>query len=307
MAFCQRLLEYPMAIFSAALVYGRMIKFSHSVFALPFALSGAVLAAREAGIAATQILWIMIAMVGARSAAMGFNRLADRGADGANPRTKNRELPRGAVSVRAVTLFVLLSAAVLMVAAYQLNPLCFYLAPPVLGVLLFYSYTKRFTWMSHLFLGLCLGGAPLGAWIAVTGRFDLPPVVLGLAVLNWVAGFDILYACQDRDFDRGHGLHSIPARFGLYTSLIIARFLHLASVLLLVWVGLLLGLHLVYFLGVVCVAALLIYEHIIVKPADLSRLGMAFLTMNSAVSVVYFCFTLADLLLLGSPGTLINY
>ena len=296
-----------MAIFSAALVYGRMIKFSHSVFALPFALSGAALAAREAGIAAIQILWIVIAMVGARSAAMGFNRLVDRRADGANPRTMNRELPRGVVSVRAVTVFVLLSGAVLMVAAYQLNRLCFYLSPLVLGVLFFYSYTKRFTWTSHLFLGLCLGAAPLGAWIAITGRFDLPPVVLGLAVLNWVAGFDILYACQDRDFDLGHGLHSIPARFGLSTSLNVARFLHLASVLLLVWVGLLLGLHLVYFLGVACVAALLIYEHIIVKPADLSRLGMAFLTMNSAVSVVYFCFTLADLLLLGSPGTLFHF
>ena len=296
-----------MAIFSAALVYGRMIKFSHSVFALPFALSGAALAAREAGIAAMQILWIVIAMVGARSAAMGFNRLVDRRADGVNPRTMNRELPRGVVSVRAVSLLVLLSGAVLIAAAFQLNPLCFYLSPLVLGVLFFYSYTKRFTWTSHLFLGLCLGGAPLGAWIAVTGRFDLPPVVLGLAVLNWVAGFDILYACQDRDFDLGHGLHSIPARFGLSASLIVARFLHLGSVLLLVWVGLLLGLHLVYFLGVACVAALLIYEHIIVKPADLSRLGMAFLTMNSAVSVVYFCFTLADLLLLGSPGTLLHY
>ena len=296
-----------MAIFSAALVYGRMIKFSHSVFALPFALSGAVLAAREAGIAAIQILWIIVAMVGARSAAMGFNRLVDRGVDGANPRTMNRELPRGIVSVRVVTMFVLLSGAVLIVAAYQLNSLCFYLSPLVLAVLLLYSYTKRFTWMSHLFLGLCLGGAPLGAWVAVTGRFDLPPVVLGFAVLSWVAGFDILYACQDRDFDIGHGLHSIPARFGISTALMIARFLHLASVLLLLWVGLLLGLHLVYFLGVACISGLLIYEHVIVRPEDLSRLGMAFLTMNSAVSVVYFCFTLADLLLLGTPGTLFDY
>lgn len=296
-----------MAIFSAALVYGRMIKFSHSVFALPFALSGAVLAAREAGIAAIQILWIIVAMVGARSAAMGFNRLVDRGVDGANPRTMNRELPRGIVSVRVVTMFVLLSGAVLIVAAYQLNSLCFHLSPLVLAVLLFYSYTKRFTWMSHLFLGLCLGGAPLGAWVAVTGRFDLPPVVLGFAVLSWVAGFDILYACQDRDFDIGHGLHSIPARFGISTALMIARFLHLASVLLLLWVGLLLGLHLVYFLGVACISGLLIYEHVIVRPEDLSRLGMAFLTMNSAVSVVYFCFTLADLLLLGTPGTLFDY
>jgi len=296
-----------MAIFSAALVYGRMIKFSHSVFALPFALSGAVLAAREAGIAAIQILWIIVAMVGARSAAMGFNRLVDRGVDGANPRTMNRELPRGIVSVRVVTMFVLLSGAVLIVAAYQLNSLCFYLSPLVLAVLLFYSYTKRFTWTSHLFLGLCLGGAPLGAWVAVTGRFDLPPVVLGFAVLSWVAGFDILYACQDRDFDIGHGLHSIPARFGISTALMIAKFLHLASVLLLLWVGLLLGLHLVYFLGVACISGLLIYEHVVVRPEDLSRLGMAFLTMNSAVSVVYFCFTLADLLLLGTPATPFDY
>ena len=296
-----------MAIFGAARVYGRMIKFSHSVFALPFALSGAALAAREGGIAAMQILWIAVAMVGARSAAMGFNRLVDRRVDGANPRTRNRELPRGVVSVRAVISLVLLSGAVLMAAAFQLNPLCFYLSPLALGGLLFYSYTKRFTWTSHLFLGLCLGGAPLGAWIAVTGRFDLPPIVLGLAVLNWVAGFDILYSCQDREFDVGYGLHSIPARFGISRSLTVARFLHLAAVLLLVWVGLLLGLHMIYFLGVACVAGLLIYEHLIVKPEDLSRLGMAFLTMNSAVSVVYFCFTLADLLLLGSPGILFHF
>ena len=295
-----------MAIFSAVLVYGRMIKFSHSVFALPFALSGAALAARETGIGATQIIWIVAAMVGARSAAMGFNRLADRKVDAANPRTINRELPLGVVSPRAVGVLVALSAGLLMLAAHQLNPLCFHLSPLVLGVLLFYSYTKRFTWMSHLVLGLCLGGAPLGAWIAVTGRFELPPAVLGLAVLSWVAGFDILYACQDRDFDRGHGLHSIPARFGISASLRIARMLHLVAVLLLLQVGHLLGLHLVYYLGVVSVAGLLIYEHLMVRPEDLSRLGMAFMTMNSAVSVVYFCFTLADLLLLGTPPRLIH-
>lgn len=295
-----------MAIFSAALVYGRMIKLSHSVFALPFALSGAALAAREVGISLSQVLWIMVVMAGARSAAMGFNRLADRDVDSANPRTKDRELPTGAVSVRTVSLFVVISGGVMIAGARQLNPLCFYLSPLVLTVLLLYSYTKRFTWMSHLFLGLCLGGAPLGAWIAITGRFDLPPIVLGLAVLNWVAGFDILYACQDREFDIGHGLHSIPARFGITASLNIARVLHLASVALLFTVGYLVGLNLVYFLGVAAVAGLLAYEHLIVKPDDLSRLGMAFLTVNSAVSVVYFFFMLADLLLLGDPATLFN-
>ena len=291
---------------SAIVVYGRMIKFSHSIFALPFALSGAILAAVQAGIRLDQVGWIIIAMVGARSAAMGFNRLVDRRIDAANPRTRNRELPRGVVSPLAVAVFVMLSGGVLVWAARELNPLCFYLSPLVLVVLFFYSFTKRFTWASHLVLGLCLGGAPLGAWIAVTGRFDPAAVLLGLAVLFWVAGFDVIYACQDRDFDLRSGLHSIPARFGVARALQIARFLHFLSAIFLVAVGMVVQLHALYFLGTAAVAGLLVYEHRLVRPEDLSRMGMAFLTMNGIISAVYFVFTLADVVILGDPWSLVQ-
>ena len=279
--------------------YGRMIKFSHSVFALPFALSGAALAASVFGADLGQVGWIVVAMVGARSAAMGFNRLADRHLDAANPRTAQRELPRGAVSPGAVALFVLLSAAATVWAAYQLNPLCFYLSPLVLAVLLFYSLTKRFTWACHLVLGLCLGGAPVGAWLAIAGEFAWPPLLLGMAVLCWVAGFDILYACQDYDFDRDTGLHSIPVRFGMAASLRLARLLHLAAVGCMLAVGYMMGLQAVFYLGVALIAGLLVYEHRLVRPDDLSKVNMAFATMNAVISVVFFVFTLADLLILG--------
>lgn len=291
---------------SAIAVYGRMIKFSHSIFALPFALSGAALAAAQVGIRLDQLGWIIAAMVGARSAAMGFNRLVDRGIDAENPRTRNRELPRGDVSPPAVAVFVLLSGGVLIWAARELNPLCFYLSPLVLAVLLLYSYTKRFTWASHLVLGLCLGGAPVGAWIAVTGGFGLAPLLLGLAVLTWVAGFDVIYACLDRDFDLRSGLHSIPARFGIARALRIARFLHVLATLFLVAVGLVAQLHALYFFGIAVIAGLLVYEHRLVSPRDMSRVGMAFLTMNSTVSSVYLAFTLADLVILGDPWTLLQ-
>ena len=284
---------------TALATYGRMIKFSHSIFALPFAFSGAALAATVAGLSFEKVGWILVAMVAARSAAMGFNRLVDRHIDAANPRTSGRELPQGAVTPAAVTVFVAVSAAALVVAAYQLNPLCFYCSPLVLAVLFFYSLTKRFTWASHLVLGLSLGGAPLGAWIAVTGEFGLPPMVLGIAVLCWVAGFDVLYACQDLEFDRGAGLHSIPVRFGLVGALNIARALHVAAVIGLCYVGFLMGLQFLYWLGVGLVALLLLWEHRLVRPNDLTKVNMAFMTMNSLVSVVFFAFTLADLLVLG--------
>lgn len=284
---------------NAVLTYGRMIKFSHSLFALPFALSGAALAATQSGLHPAQVGWIALAMVAARSAAMGFNRLVDRHLDAANPRTRNRELPRGVVTPLAVGLFVLLSSGLLILAARQLNPLCFYLSPLALVILFFYSLTKRFTWTSHLFLGLSLGGAPLGAWIAVAGRFDLPPAVLGLAVLAWVAGFDIIYACQDYDHDRSAGLYSIPVRFGIPRSLWLARLLHLLSLLLLALLGRLMGLGALYLAGLGVIAALLIYEHRLVRADDLSKLDMAFFTMNGIISAVYFAFTLADLLILG--------
>jgi 4-hydroxybenzoate polyprenyltransferase len=198
-----------------------------------------------------------------------------------------------------VGLFVILSSGLLILAAHQLNPLCFYLSPLALAILFFYSLTKRFTWTSHLVLGLSLGGAPLGAWLAVTGRFDLPPVVLGLGVLAWVAGFDIIYACQDYDHDRSAGLFSIPVRFGIPRSLWLARLLHLVSLLLLALLGRLMGLGILYLAGLGVIAALLIYEHRLVRADDLSNLNTAFFTMNGIISAVYFAFTLADLLILG--------
>ena len=290
-----------MNVLSPVLLYGRLIKFSHSIFALPFALSGASLAAAVTGIHPRQVLWIVVAMVAARSAAMGFNRIVDRRIDADNPRTAQRELVTGALSAGAAAAFVVLSSAVFVAAAWQLNPLCLALSPVALAVILGYSYTKRFTWGSHLFLGASLGLAPLGAWIAVAGGFDLPPVLLGLAVLSWVAGFDVLYACQDHDFDHGAGLHSIPVRFGLAGALRLARLFHLVAVLFMAWVGLAAGLHLVYFAGVAAIAALLAWEHRLVKPDDLTKVNTAFMTMNSLVSVAYLAFTLADLLMLGEP------
>ncbi len=276
-----------------------MIKFSHSIFALPFALSGAALAATVGGITPSQIGWIAVAMIGARSAAMGFNRLADRHLDAANPRTQNREIPRGAVSTRAVSTLVVISSAVLILAAYRLNPLCLYLSPVALLVLFSYSYTKRFTWVSHLVLGLSLGLAPVGAWIAVTGSFGIAPILLGTVVLTWVAGFDILYACQDHDFDIRAGLHSIPVRFGLRRSLTAARVLHGLTVAFMLALSPVMALSALYLTGVAVIAGLLIYEHRLVRPEDLTKVNTAFMTMNSIVSIVFFAFTVADLLLLG--------
>lgn len=293
-----------MNLWSSALVYGRMIKFAHSIFALPFAFSGAALAAAEVGITLVQIGWIALAMVGARSAAMGFNRLADRHLDAANPRTAGRELPRGVVSPVAVGLFIALSSAALVLAAWQLNPLCLYLSPLVLGVLFVYSFCKRFTWASHLVLGLSLGGAPLGAWVAVTGGFAWPPVLLGLAVLLWVAGFDIIYACQDYEHDVEAGLYSISARFGIDWALNIARVLHVLAVGVMILVGMSATLGLIYWIGVGAIAALLLYEHRLVRPDDLTRVNMAFFNLNAVISVLYLVFTLADLLVMGEPAAL---
>ena len=292
-----------MSLLAQVRLYGRMIRFSHSIFALPFALSGAALAAATSGFSWSQAGWIVVAMVAARSAAMGFNRVADRDIDAANPRTSNRELPSGAMSLTSAILFVAVSSALLAVAAYNLNPLCFALSPVALAIVFFYSWTKRFTWLSHLVLGISLALAPVGAWIAVTGGIALPPLVLGLAVLFWVAGFDILYACQDRDFDRDSGLHSIPVRFGLAGALNIARGLHGLAVLSMLALGALTPLGLLYIAGVAVIAGLLFHEHRLVRPTDLTKVNTAFMTMNSIVSVVFFLFTLADLLLFGEwPG-----
>jgi 4-hydroxybenzoate polyprenyltransferase len=272
------------ALLGRAVSYGRMVKLSHSVFALPFALASAALAASE-GWRPIQILWIVVAMVGARSAAMGFNRLADQWIDARNPRTAGRELPRGVLSRVEVGAFVALSAALFVFAAGMLNPLCLALSPVALLVVFGYSYTKRFTAASHLVLGLALAIAPVGAWLAIRGRFAPEPLVLALAVLLWVAGFDVIYACQDTDFDRREGLHSIPARLGVGRALTMARAFHAAAFLLLLSLYWLTPLHGLYLAGMVGVGALLAYEHSLVRADDLSRVDVAFFTLNGWISV----------------------
>jgi 4-hydroxybenzoate polyprenyltransferase len=273
-----------------------MIKFSHTVFALPFALTSAALAMGPQ-VRWAVVGWIVLAMAGARSAAMGFNRLADQEIDARNPRTAARELPRGAMSRAEVWVFVVASAVVLVAAAAMLNPLCLALSPVALLVVFGYSYAKRFTSLSHVVLGLALAIAPVGAWLAVQGRFAAVPLVLGLAVLCWVAGFDTIYACQDAAFDRSAGLHSIPARLGVRRALVVARVFHVAVVGLLGLLYLLTPLHPVYLAGVAGVALLLCYEHSLVRHDDLSRVDAAFFTVNGWVSVGYFAFTLASLVL----------
>jgi 4-hydroxybenzoate polyprenyltransferase len=272
-----------------------MIKFSHTVFALPFALMGAVLAARGIPDGRT-LFWILVAMVGARSGAMGMNRYADRILDALNPRTKERALPRGLISPGQVLALVAASFALLLLAAYNLNPLCFALAPFAIALLAGYSYTKRFTALSHLILGLCLALAPIGAWIAVAGRLDAAPVLLGGAVLTWVAGFDILYALADIPFDRAHGLFSIPARLGERGGLTVSLLLHALTPILLAAVGSLLGLGAWYSAGVLFVLLLLAVEHVIIRRYGVSRLELAFFNVNGVLSVGIFLFTLADLL-----------
>jgi 4-hydroxybenzoate polyprenyltransferase len=280
------------AILGRALAYGRMIKFSHSIFALPFALASLVLAAGPR-LSPVTVMWILVAMVGARSAAMGFNRLADQWLDARNPRTAGRELPRGVLSRLEVWAFVVLSAAAFVVAAGMLNPLCLVLSPVALAIVFGYSYTKRFTPLSHLVLGLALAVAPVGAWLAVRGAFAVVPMVLGSAVLCWVAGFDTIYACQDTEFDRREGLRSLPAWLGTPRALGVARLLHLLAVGLLASLYGLTPLHPVYLLGVAGVAALLAYEHSLVRADDLSRVDLAFFTLNGWISIGYFVATAA--------------
>ena len=272
-----------------------MIKWEHSVFALPFALCGAMLAA--GGVPSFhQLLWIVIAMVAARSAAMSFNRLADASIDAANPRTQARALPAGILTHGFVRAFVLFSAGLFLLAAWQLNRLAFLLSPVALAVLLLYSYTKRFTRWSHVVLGFALGIAPAAAWIAVRGSLDVRILLLTAAVTFWVAGFDVLYACQDLDFDRSAGLHSIPRYCGVGRSLWIARLFHalmLALLLVLVWAF---TLGPIAITGVGTVLLLIAYEHSLVSKDDLSKLNAAFFAMNGVISVVFFVFVALDLL-----------
>jgi 4-hydroxybenzoate polyprenyltransferase len=270
-----------------------MIKFEHSVFALPFALTGALLAARarqHGWPTLRQILWIVIAMVAARSAAMTLNRIADLRYDKENPRTKMRALATGALSVSFAWIFTLAAVALFFVAAWQLNPLALKLAPVAIAILFFYSFTKRFTAWSHLFLGFALGISPAAAWIAITGSLDWRMLILCAAVTLWVGGFDVLYACQDIEFDKQAGLFSVPQRFGIAAALMIARIMHAGVVLLLSWLAASFGLPWPAWAGIVVVAALLGYEHSLVKANDLSKLNAAFFTVNGYISMLFLLF-----------------
>ena len=284
------------AMFHSLRVTLEMIKWEHSIFALPFALCGAMLAA--GGIPPLhQLAWIVVAMIAARSAAMAFNRWADAAIDAANPRTSTRALPAGHLSPAFVATFVVVSSLVFVLAASQLNRLALELSPVALAVLLLYSYTKRLTRWSHLVLGFALGIAPSAAWIAVRGSLDPRILLLTAAVTFWVGGFDVLYACQDYDFDRQAGLHSVPRYFGIRASLWIARGFHLIMVGLLIALLIVFGMGKVAAVGVLAVILLLIYEHSLVRPNDLSKLNAAFFTMNGVISVLFFVFAAADLLL----------
>jgi 4-hydroxybenzoate polyprenyltransferase len=273
-----------------------MIKWEHSIFALPFALCGAMLAAGGVP-TAHQLVWIVVAMVAARSAAMAFNRLADASIDAANPRTSTRALPAGHLSPVFVATFVVVSSAIFVMAAAQLNRLALWLSPVALAVLLLYSYTKRFTRWSHLVLGFALGIAPAAAWIAVRGALDPRILLLTAAVTFWVAGFDVLYACQDFEFDRQTGLHSVPRHLGIPRALWVARAFHMIMLALLVALLWSFGLGKLAIAGVAVVAALLAYEHSLVSSDDLSKLNAAFFTMNGVISVLFFVFVAGDVLL----------
>lgn len=281
-----------------------MIKFEHSVFALPFALTGALLAFRDAGYpsgVSWKLFWIVIAMVGARSAAMAFNRLVDSDIDGRNPRTKMRHLPAGLLSHSFGWAFVILSSGLFVFAAGELNPLCLHLAPLALAIIFLYSFTKRFTSFSHLILGLSLGIAPAAAWIAVRGSLDPRILWLTAAVTFWTAGFDVIYSCQDYDFDCAEGLFSVPRVLGIRRALWVARALHVAMVLCLMILAHELGLGRIAEAGIILVGILLGTEHKMVKHSDLSRVNAAFFTMNGYVSVLFLVFWAADIFLL-KPG-----
>ena len=288
-------LHQPPGFFGMLRTFLETIKFSHTVFALPFALTGAVLAA--SGLPSLyQIFWILMAMVGARTAAMGLNRLIDAEIDRANPRTSGRAIPAGLLGKKSVALCSGAAVLLFVFSAYRLNFLCFILSPLALFFLVLYSYCKRFTALSHVVLGLCLAVAPVGAWIAIRGSIEIAPLILGSAVLLWVAGFDILYALQDLEFDRSAGLHSIPARLGVRGSLVTARLFHCLTLALFGVLGVVAGLGIFYVAGVVVAALLLAYEHWLVRDGDLAKLDAAFFTMNGYISLTVFFFTLADVL-----------
>lgn len=276
-------------------LYLSMIKFSHSIFALPFALTSTMLASNGLP-PLRELLLIIMAMVTARSLAMGLNRLIDKDIDANNPRTMMRELPSGRIKVFEVVLFITISLILFMVSAYLLNELCFKLAPIAVLFVFLYSYTKRFTWLCHIVLGICISAAPIGAWIAIRGTFDWEILPLAIAIVFWLAGFDILYALQDVEFDRKYGLHSIPQRFGINKALWISRAFHAVTFIMLAYTGLIFRLTLIYWLGLILVLVLLIYEHSLVKENDLSRLNIAFFNMNGYISIIVFVATGISLL-----------
>ena len=275
--------------------YASFVRFSHSVFALPFALTGALLALHRLGdwaivSVSVRFAWIVVAMVAARSAAMGFNRLADASHDALNPRTAAREIPRGAMTRREAGIFVAVSSSVFVFAAWQLGPVCFVLSPVALAIVFWYSLAKRFTSYTQLFLGLAMAVAPVGGWLAAGGRSGPEPWLLGLAIGTWVGGFDVLYACQDLEFDRAHGLRSIPARFGVARALLISRAMHVVTVLAFAALGPVARLGPVYLAGVIAVAVLLVYEQSLVSAQDLSQIKRAF-DLNGYVGLLYLAAT----------------
>jgi len=272
-----------------------MIKFEHTVFALPFAYVGALLVEKRIPMA-HDLVWITLAMVGARTAAMSLNRVIDRHIDAKNPRTQNRAIPKKILSVKEVTVYIILSFSLLMISAYQLSPLAFRLFPVAVAVLVLYSYTKRFTWTCHLFLGAALGLAPLGAWIAIANSFHLAPILIAIGVAFWVAGFDIIYACDDREFDRKEGLYSIPARFGIARALTLSSLFHVIAPLMFLLAGIILNLGIIYMLGVILAVGILFYQHRLISPEDMSKAGIAFFNLNGALSVLVFIFTLMEVL-----------
>jgi 4-hydroxybenzoate polyprenyltransferase len=280
--------------------HANLVRLPHTVFALPFALVGVVLASYVAPITLNDVVWVVVAFTTARFAAMAFNRIVDREIDARNPRTRAREIPSGAMSVREASIGVVIASVVFFVAAWQLNPLCLILSPLALGWVLFYSYTKRFTRWSHLVLGVGLSIAPVGGYLAITGHWSDPwwmLVALALAVATWVGGFDILYALQDASFDRENGLYSVPSTFGEANALGIARVLHLMTVAALAIAGLGASAGILYYIGVVVAAVLLLYEHSLIKADDFSRLDAAFFTMNGVISIVFLGFVFTERLL----------
>jgi 4-hydroxybenzoate polyprenyltransferase len=279
-------------------VFFEMIKFEHTLFALPFAYLGAFLAANGVP-PVLKLFWITLAMIGARTAAMSLNRLIDRHIDARNPRTAQRALPAGQLRVNEVYLYTVLSFLLLGYSAYQLNILALWLMPIAVFFLVLYSYTKRFTWACHIVLGISLGLAPAGAWIGVTGHWALAPILLGLGVMTWVAGFDVVYACQDVEFDRQEGLHSIPAIFGLQRGLEISAGLHIIAPIFFIAVGVVMSMSWLYYVGVAIAIVLLYRQHRLVSADDFSKIGVAFFDLNGYLSLLLFVFSILDLILLG--------